>query len=278
MNYSQPYSPGGFQFMPPAIKTIILINIAIFLLQLTPFGEAISNLGALWPVGSGNFRIWQPVTYMFLHGGATHLFFNMFALWMFGAEIETHWGTRQFNIYYFVCGIGAALINLLATWGNPYPTVGASGAIYGVLLAFGMMFPNRYIFLYFLFPVKAKYFIAGYALIEFISGFGSRAMGSGSNIAHFAHLGGMLIGFIYISIKRADFADFSLSDTLSNMTDKIQSLVKKRNVPHLHTQNKVTPPVSEAEINAILDKISEHGYASLTQEERRKLLKASGKT
>ena len=270
MNYSQPYSPGGFQFMPPAIKTIILVNVAVFLLQLTPFGEAISAIGALWPLGSGNFRIWQPVTYMFLHGGMTHLFFNMFALWMFGAEIENHWGTRQFNIYYFVCGIGAAIINLLATMGNTYPTVGASGAIYGVLLAFGMMFPNRYIFLYFLFPVKAKYFIAGYALIEFVSGFGSRAMGSGSNIAHFAHLGGMLIGFLYISIKRAELS-------LSDLIDKIGSAAKKRGGPRLHTQNRVVPPVSEAEINAILDKISEHGYASLSQEERRKLLMASGK-
>jgi membrane associated rhomboid family serine protease len=274
MNSSQPYSPGGFQFMPPAIKTIILVNVAVFLLQLTPLGEPISVFGSLWPVGSGNFRIWQPVSYMFLHGGMTHLFFNMFALWMFGAEIETHWGTRQFNIYYFVCGIGAAIINLIATMGNPYPTVGASGAIYGVLLAFGMMFPNRYIFIYFLFPVKAKYFIAGYALIEFISGFGSRSMGSGSNIAHFAHLGGMLIGFLYISIKRAEL---SFSELLDKGLSTIRSATKKRGSPRLHTQNKVAPPVSEAEINAILDKISEHGYSSLTQEERSKLLKASGK-
>lgn len=274
MNSSQPYSPGGFQLMPPAIKTIILVNVAVFLLQLTPFGDAISAFCSLWPVGSGNFRIWQPVTYMFLHGGTTHLFFNMFALWMFGAEIETQWGTRQFNIYYFVCGIGAAIVNLLATMGNPYPTVGASGAIYGVLLAFGMMFPNRYIFLYFLFPVKAKYFIAGYALIEFVSGFGSRSMGSGSNIAHFAHLGGMLIGFLYISIKRADL---SFSEFLDKVLSLLRTATKKRGGPRLHSQNRVAPPVSEAEVNAILDKISEHGYASLTQEERRKLLKASGK-
>ncbi len=271
MNYSQPYSPGGFQVMPPAIKTIILVNVAVFLLRFTPFGEAITDLGALWPLGSGNFRIWQPVTYMFLHGGGTHLFFNMFALWMFGAEIENYWGTRQFNTYYFVCGIGAAIINLVATIGDPYPTVGASGAIYGVLLAFGMMFPDRYIFLYFLFPVKAKYFIAGYALIEFFSGFGSRSMGSGSNIAHFAHLGGMLIGFIFISIKRAEWS-------FSELFDKLVSLAKKRGGPRLHQQKKVQSTVSESEINEILDKISAKGYDSLTKEERQKLLKASGKT
>ena len=133
-----------------------------------------------------------------------------------------------------------------------------------------MMFPDRYIFLYFLFPVKAKYFIAGYALIEFFSGFGSRSMGSGSNIAHFAHLGGMLIGFIYISIKRAEWS-------FSGMSDKIASLSKKKSGPRLYRPNNVEPPVSEAEINTILDKISARGYASLTAEERRKLLKAGGK-
>ena len=272
MNYSnQTYSPGGFQFMPPAIKTIILVNVAVFLLQFfTPFGAIIQELGALWPIGSGNFQPWQPLTYMFLHGNGTHLFFNMFALWMFGAEIENQWGTREFNIYYFTCGIGAAAINLLATIGDPYPTVGASGAIYGVLLAFGMMFPNRYIFLYFLFPVKAKYFIAGYALIEFFSGLNSRTMGSGSDIAHFAHLGGMLIGFIFITIKRAEWS-------FAGLFSKFRPSGKKRSGPRLHTQNRVAPPVSEAEINAILDKISERGYSSLTAEERRKLLKAGGK-
>jgi membrane associated rhomboid family serine protease len=271
MNYSsQPYRPGGFQVIPPAIKTIIIINVAVFLLQTTPFGETITTLGALWPIGSGNFRLWQPLTYMFLHGGGQHLFFNMFALWMFGAEIENYWGTRQFNTYYFICGLGAAAINLLATIGDPNPTVGASGAIYGVLIAFGMMFPDRYIFLYFLFPIKAKYFIAGYALIEFFSGLGSRSMGSGSNIAHFAHLGGMLIGFIYITIKRNEWS-------ISGLFSKMNSFGKKKSGPRLYKQNKVAPPVSEAEINAILDKISEYGYDSLTEEERRKLLRAGGK-
>jgi membrane associated rhomboid family serine protease len=275
MNYSnQPYSPGGFQVIPPAIKFIILINIAVFLLQSTVFGEAITTMGALWPVGSGNFRIWQPLTYMFLHGGTAHLFFNMFALWMFGAEIENHWGTKQFNTYYFVCGIGAAAFNLLMTQGDLNPTVGASGAIYGILLAFGMMFPDRYIFLYFLFPLKAKYFIAGYALIEFFSGLGSRSMGSGSNIAHFAHLGGMLVGYIYITIKRNEW---SISGIFNRMLHPIASLRKKRTGPQLYKKNSPASPPSEVEINAILDKISAHGYGSLTAEERRKLLRAGGK-
>ena len=276
MRDTQPFRPGGFQLMPPAIKTIILANVAVFMLQRLPWGgELLSAFASLWPIGTGNFYIWQPVSYMFMHGGLTHLFFNMFALWMFGAEIENYWGTRQFTIYYFICGIGAALINLIATMHSPYPTIGASGAVYGVLLAFGMMFPNRYIFLYFFFPIKAKYFIAGYALLEFVSGLGSREMGSGSNIAHFAHLGGMLIGFIYIILKRNDWA---LDDVLQKMRS-LRSSVGKKSSPYQSNRNssnsnKLTP--TDDEINAILDKISAHGYASLTDEERRKLLRAGG--
>lgn len=264
--------PGGFQLMPPAIKTIVIANIAVFLLQLSPLGELLNYFGALWPIGSHKvggygFHLWQPLTYMFMHGSFPHLFFNMFALWIFGAEIENYWGTRHFTTYYFICGIGAALINIFATMGEPYPTVGASGAIYGVLLAFGMMFPERYIFLYFLVPVKAKYFVAGYAFIEFISGLGSRTMGSGSNIAHFAHLGGMLFGFLYITFKRNEW---SIRQWLERM---------KRNGggpkgPTLYRGGRNSDEASEEEIDAILDKISTRGYESLTPEEKRKLLQA----
>ncbi|HWQ27329.1 MAG TPA: rhomboid family intramembrane serine protease [Chlorobaculum sp.] len=268
----QPFMPGGFQVMPPAIKTIIIANVVVFLFQNTPIGQMLTALGALWPVASLNpegysFHFWQPFTYMFMHGGMTHLFFNMFALWIFGAEIENYWGTKHFTTYYLVCGIGAAAINLLATVGDPYPTVGASGAIYGVLLAFGMMFPERYIFLYFLFPVKAKYFVAGYALIEFISGLGSRGMGSGSNIAHFAHLGGMLVGFIYIIVKRNEWS-------ISQWFRKSLGSGRKKSGPTLWQGGTKNEDASEAEIDAILDKISSRGYESLTAEEKRKLLKA----
>jgi len=275
--HDQPYSPVGFQVMPPAIKTIIIANVAVFLFQASPLGGMLTTLGALWPVASDNtggagFQIWQPLTYMFLHGGFAHLFFNMFALWIFGAEIENYWGTRQFTIYYFVCGLGAAGLNLLATIGDPYPTVGASGAIYGVLLAFGMMFPERYIFLYFLVPVKAKYFVAGYAFIEFISGLGSQSMGSGSNIAHFAHLGGMLVGFIYITVKRNEW-------TAGVLLRKLFPLSGKTKGPSLYKgdHDAGDDEVSEREIDAILDKISTRGYESLTAEEKRKLLRAGKK-
>jgi len=266
--------PGGFQVMPPAIKTIILVNVAVFLLQLSPAGELLTIIGGLWPVGSHKFggygfHIWQPVSYMFLHstGNFAHLFFNMFALWMFGAEIENYWGSRNFTIYYFICGIGAALINILATLGDPYPTIGASGAIFGVLLAFGMMFPDRYIFLYFLVPVKAKYFVAGYALIEFITGLGNQSMGSGSNVAHFAHLGGMLIGFIYITIKRNEWS-------IRQWFIRMKGAGRKPKGPTLYKGVRTGESATEEEIDAILDKISSRGYESLTAEEKRKLLQA----
>jgi len=269
--YDQPYMPGGFQVMPPAIKTLIITNVAIFLFQQSQIGPLLTIVGALWPIGSHNlqgysFQLWQPVTYLFLHGSFTHIFFNMFALWMFGTEIENYWGTKTFVTYYFICGIGAAFINLLATMGSPYPTIGASGAIFGVLLAFAMMFPDRYIFLYFLLPIKTKYFVAGYALIEFMSGLGNRTMGSGSEVAHFAHLGGMLVGFIYITIRRNEW-------TLKRLMKNI-SLPKKPKGPALWKGGKGNEEVSEAEIDRILDKISSRGYESLTEEEKRKLLNA----
>ena len=275
--YDQTYMPGGFQVMPPAIKTIIIANVAIFLLQLSPVGNLLMTFGALWPVGSEEtggygFHIWQPLTYLFLHstGNFGHIFMNMFALWMFGAEIENYWGTKHFTAYYFICGIGSGIINLLATMGSPAPTIGASGAIFGVLLAFGMMFPDREIYIYFLFPVKAKYFIAGFALIEFISGLGGRSMGSGSDVAHFAHLGGMLVGFIYITIKRNEWS-------IGRLFRKSFSFRRKSNGPTLMQGGKKEEEASEAEIDAILDKISSRGYESLTAEEKRKLLKAGGR-
>ena len=279
-NYNQPYSPGGFQVMPPAIKILIIINIAIFLIMsISGFAKNFFYLyGSLWPIASNNevgisFQIWQLVTYMFLHGGPAHILFNMFALWLFGTEIENYWGTKEFTAYYFACGIGAALINLMTTIGSPYPTVGASGAVFGILLAFGMMFPDRYIFLYFLFPIKAKYFVAGYAVIELLMGVNSSAMGSQSNIAHFAHLGGMVVGFAYIKFRQQGW---SFSEWLDKTFPKQDN---KDSGPKLYKKDKEekSMQVSEAEIDTILDKISRHGYESLTEDEKQKLLKAGGK-
>jgi len=197
LNYqSEQYSPNTqFTVFPPAVKHLLIVNVLVFVAQRTPMiGSYINNYGALWPIGSGYFEIWQLVSYMFLHASISHIFFNLFALWMFGQAIENVWGTNRFTVYYFLTGIGAALLHLLVGGGGA-PTLGASGAVYGILLAFGMMFPNRRIMLLIPpIPMKAKYFVAIFGAIELISGI-TRA---NSGVAHFAHLGGMLVGFILI--------------------------------------------------------------------------------
>jgi membrane associated rhomboid family serine protease len=184
-----------FSIFPPAVKHLIIINLLAFFALTNPMLQRfLMEFGALWPVGSGLFAPWQLVTYMFLHASLGHVFFNLFALWIFGQAIENFWGTKRFATYYFLTGIGAALIHMWISGGGA-PTVGASGAVFGILLAFGMMFPDRYIMLLIPpIPIKAKYFVAIFGVIELFSGL----MRPDSGIAHFAHLGGMVVGFILI--------------------------------------------------------------------------------
>lgn len=167
----------------------------------TALGATFAPFLALWPLGSGLFYPWQVVSYMFLHADLSHIFFNLFALWIFGQAIENLWGTKRFYVYYFLTGIGAALIHMFIGGAESY-TIGASGAVFGLLLAFGMMFPNQYIILLIPpIPIKAKYFVAIYGIVELFSGL-SRV---DSGVAHFAHLGGLVVGFILIKfwkIKR----------------------------------------------------------------------------
>ena len=197
MNFqNDSFSPNSqFSLFPPAVKNLIIINALCFLALTTPtIGDILFRFGALWPLDSPRFEVWQLVSYMFLHGSIGHIFFNLFALWIFGQGIENFWGTKRFTIYYFLTGIGAALIHMFIGGGGA-PTVGASGAVYGILLAFGMMFPDRYIYLLIPpMPIKAKYFVAIFGAIELFSGI----MRTQSGIAHFAHLGGMIVGFILI--------------------------------------------------------------------------------
>ena len=189
------YQPQGYRLLPPAVKHLLIINVLCYLLYYALSRQHIIDLNywlGIWTPSSGMFRIWQPLTYMFMHGSFDHLFFNMFSLWMFGAVLERYWGTRRFVFYYLVCGIGAGLLNLLVP--GVHLSVGASGAVYALLLAFGMMFPNEYIYLYFLVPIKTKWFIIGMIVIELFEGI----FRSYDGVAHFAHLGGMLIGFLLI--------------------------------------------------------------------------------
>ncbi len=272
----QQYSPTGFRILPPVVKNLLIINGLFFLatLALANYGIDLINILGLHYPGAPGFRIYQFVTYMFMHGGWTHILFNMFALWMFGNVIENVWGGKKFLVFYLLSGLGSAIVYII--WihfelrGNldmlnaviAHPTVqgieayfqhysfhlnqlttsltqndislfnhnvdllaggsadpsaiqqivsflsaykaemlnqmvviGASGAIFGLLLAFGMMFPNTLIYLYFAIPIKAKWFVLGYGLLELFSGIRNNP---GDNVAHFAHVGGMLVGLLII--------------------------------------------------------------------------------
>lgn len=193
---------------PPAALVIIGLTVLAYLVQGAAFVEAL-RVFALWPLATPStlqlgsnflatgFEPWQLISYGFLHGGWGHLFFNMFALYMFGLPIERAWGTRRFVIFYVICLIGAGLVQLLvaAISGEIYPTIGASGAVFGILLAFGMMYPNTPLMLLFPpIPIKAKWFVLGYGILTLIFG----VTGTMPGVAHFAHLGGMIFGLALI--------------------------------------------------------------------------------
>ena len=189
---------------------LLIANVVAYVAVMLLSKDFIYEYFSLFPVGSPFFHWWQPLTYMFLHGGFSHLFFNMFALWMFGRDLEREMGSRRFLIYYLVCGVGAALVQLgmaqidlarMVEYSPSYwdylctPTVGASGAIFGLLLAFGMLNPNAVIMLIFPpIPMKAKWFVIIYGAIELIFGVSGRM----DSVAHFAHLGGMFWGWLLL--------------------------------------------------------------------------------
>ena len=216
------FRPGGFSVLPTVVKNLVIINVLFFLATIaaeTVWRIDLSDYLGLHYIGASDFQPYQLVTYMFMHGSFGHLFFNMFALWMFGNTLERIWGPNRFLLFYFVCGIGAGLaqelvqyIQYLTTlqgydnvriaanhiipmseYLNMLTTVGASGAVYGILLAFGMMFPNSTIYIYFAIHLKAKWFVLIYGIIELFAGFTSV-----DNVAHFAHVGGMLFGLVLI--------------------------------------------------------------------------------
>ncbi len=249
----QQYRPSGFSMLPPVVKNLLIINgiffLATIVVQSTFHIDLVNYLGLHYPL-SKDFGIWQLVSYMFMHGGVTHILFNMFALWMFGKVLENVWGPKRFLNYYLITGIGAGVVQLLIAWiriksiesglhpdqiamvlqegadvisrGMNYQdpgmrelnaiintsTVGASGAVYGILLAFGIMFPNSILYIYFAIPVKAKYAMMALIGLEFYLGF---ANNPGDNVAHFAHLGGMIFGFFLIMLwkKKGDINTYS---------------------------------------------------------------------
>ncbi len=296
-NYYRPSLFGGFSFFPPVLKALLIANVAVwfvldfllgsFTLRGVPIFAILSDYLALWPLGA-NFYPWQLVTYMFMHGGFWHLFFNMLWLWMFGMELEHVWGSRRFFWFYLTCGIGAGISNLIVTTliGQAAPTVGASGAIMGVLIAFGMLFPDRPIYLYFLLPIRAKYFVA--LVIGFDLFYG--VTGTTDGVAHFAHLGGALVGFLFVLAERDLIPVRRWVSYLKprRRTDEVDASrfgvhpgdVTDAKFYDIHTgkpTDKDEEEVSQEVIDAILDKISKGGYQSLTEEEKRILNEASRK-
>ena len=224
-----------FNYLPPVIKNLLIINGLVFLATIS-FPSLLGRIALYYP-GSEGFQPYQIVTHMFTHGSFGHVFFNMFALWMFGAVLENVWGPRRFLTYYLITGLGAAAIHTgvhafqlfqvaeTISAADVYrldpsgftsdelrriqavftPTVGASGAVYGVLLAFGMLFPNTLLYIYFLVPIKAKYIVTILIALELYLAFMNNP---NDNIAHFAHLGGMLFGFILVRYWRGQRGRF----------------------------------------------------------------------
>ena len=300
------------RYIPVITKNLLIINVLCFLASwvFEMRGFKLTDWGGLHFFLAKDFHYYQFLTYLFLHGSFQHLFFNMFALWMFGCVIEQTWGARKFLFFYLSCGVGAGLLQEIAQFVsfyievtsfdpeagpmtvllagrelaeqlNGWTTIGASGAVYGVLLAFGMLFPEQRMFIFPLpIPIKAKWFITFYVVLELFMAVGS----AGDGVAHTAHLGGMLFAYIMIRYWRHHPSSCDHRGT-GNFFDRM-----KKNYEHMKGQNgtKMTVERNEEvketdweyntrkkeeqeEIDRILDKIRCSGYDSLTKEEKRKL-------
>ncbi|MBO6081163.1 MAG: rhomboid family intramembrane serine protease [Bacteroidales bacterium] len=355
---------GGFNILPKGIKNLLIINILLFFATYVFAKANICDLNqwlGLHYFKAPDFHVWQFITYMFMHANFGHIFFNMFALWMFGAVVENTWGTRKFLIYYLITGIGAALTHYIITFVEIGPTlalfnqfldapsletyrylvenntieplqsalqnnygvlqrnpdslnelvaatmtlqdnylnsftlIGASGAVYGVLLAFGWLFPNSTIYIYFLVPIKAKWLVLFYGIIEMVYG----VTGTSDGVAHFAHLGGMVFGILLIWMwtrndrQNSQQTYYHISDNRDNNRREWKWPFQKRDretsgKSKYYVSHESGRPLSDEEFNArkqeekkridtILDKISKSGYGSLTAEEKEILFRQSQK-
>jgi membrane associated rhomboid family serine protease len=292
--YGQQYHFGLGEGLTPAVKYLLLTNVGLFFLTLA-FEDPLVAIFALTPSAvMQTFFIWQLVTYMFLHGSIMHILMNMLVLWMIGCELERFWGTKEFLRYYFICGIGAGLIQMavilfltaidrVTPRALDIPVLGASGAVYGLLMAFGVLFPNRVItlLLFFILPIqiKVKYLVTIAGLVVLYSSL-SYAKTPGGDVAHFAHLGGMLVGFLYLkNAKRGHGSDQGFGDRMSKLdlggfgkwfrqrkAKRKQMQVVRRRQQEVQLRERV---------DIILDKINEVGYENLTEEEKQILKKAS---
>lgn len=260
--YERRYRLGFGGGLTQAIKYLLIINCGIFLFQ--QFIPLINWFGMKPYEVFPKFHIWQVFTYMFLHGGIWHLLFNMFVLWMFGCEVERTLGTREFVKYYFICGVGAGIFHLILNFNSTIPVVGASGAIYGVMVAFAVLFPERVItlLLFLILPVqvKAKYLVMFFAGLSLFLG----TFGGNDGVAHFAHLGGMAVGFLYLKL------DWRLEYIGKWIRRRQQSRRAIQNLRKQQTIQRMRERVDE-----ILDKINEVGYDNLSEDEKKLLQQAS---
>ena len=256
---SRGYNP----MLPPGIKLLLLANGGMFVLQMVA-GPMLSVWLGLRPsdVLTRGF-VWQLGTYMFLHGGLFHILFNMLALWMFGRSLEDIWGTRTFLKYYFVAGIGAGIITTVTPFNFHNVVIGASGAVLAVLFAYARTWPNNPIYIYFLFPIPAKYFVGFLILIDLL------ALGQphAGNVAHITHLGGVLVGWVYLRLAEGRLFSFA-----EWWRKRRQGRIRNRLVTRRRQDTDFM-----AEVDRVLDRINEVGYDGLTSREKEILNKASAR-
>ena len=265
MRFQFQSDPGQFSYKPvlftDAIKILVSVNFGIFLLQTVARTEGLffPLFGLVPKMVWSEFMIWQPFTYLFFHGGIWHVLINMFVLWMFGSELERIWGKGHFLKFYFVTGVGAGLVTMIFGLNSMTPIVGASGAVYGVLLAYGLTYPNRTVYLYGIIPIKSLWFVIGIGVIAFMSSFDNV-----SQISHLTHLSGMMIGYLMLR-RPVRFNDLWFTIRKRTLEYKIK-----------HEEKKVSQHQAiEREIDRILDKINREGFDSLTEEEHDRLYKGS---
>ncbi|RMZ49236.1 rhomboid family intramembrane serine protease [Candidatus Marinimicrobia bacterium PRS2] len=264
--YTSPGFRRGFSrptfTIPSGVKLLVIINIVVFILtELSGQRNMLfSSFGLVPNQVWTNFKVWQLFTYLFVHGGFLHIFFNMFVLWMFGKDLEIQWGKNEFLLFYFTCGIGAGLMTVLFSINSIVPIVGASGAIYGLLVAYGFTYPNRMVYLYGLFPLKVKYMVLGLGAIAFFASLSANQ----SNVSHITHLSGMIIGVLYIYFilnwKNIKMEYYRLR--LKNLKQKTSA----QNDEEVLMKKKV---------DEILDKLNASGWDSLTEQEEKYLTQAS---
>ena len=265
MKYQFQSNPGEFSYKPTlftnAIKVLVSVNFGIFVLQTLSNAEGLffPLFGLVPRMVWSELMIWQPFTYLFFHGGIWHVLINMFVLWMFGSELERLWGKSHFLKFYFVTGVGSGLLTMLFSLQSITPIVGASGAVYGVLLAYGLTYPNRQIYLYGIIPIKSIWFVIGIGMIAFMSSFNNI-----SQVSHITHLSGMLIG--YLMLKRP--VEWRLLwFSIRKRTLEYRVVQEEKKATH---RQKI-----EQDIDIILDKINREGFDSLSQKEQDNLYKNS---